>query len=256
VPTLADAAVAGGPAVSSFFQRGLVPALVTNVNDKKHPGEAKVKFSVLGDTIESDWARVATIGGGAERGMSFIPEVNDEVLVGFEGGDVRHPVVLGGLFNGKDASLAGLVGSDGAVEARRIRSRLGHVVELGDGQSPDKKHILLALGGGKPGSDPSHKLRLGQDKVDLAVPSGVPLTIAVGTSSIEMDGNGGVVIKGETITLQAKQAVKIEGLDVTAKAQKSMAVEGGVSVQVKGAATAALEASGTTTVKGSMVMIN
>src|SRR5690606_13076623 len=110
-------------------------------------------------TIESDWARITTIGGGPARGMSFIPEVNDEVLVAFEGGDVRHPVVLGGLFNGKDKALADLVGASGSVDARRITSRLGHVVELGDGGEPATQHVLLGLANG--GSPPDHKLRLG-----------------------------------------------------------------------------------------------
>ena len=50
---------------------------------------------------ESDWARVVQVGMGKEWGNLFLPEVGDEVLVGFEFGDARRPYVIGGLINGK-----------------------------------------------------------------------------------------------------------------------------------------------------------
>ena len=46
------------------------------------------------------WARLATLMGGNNRGSWFIPDVDDEVLVVFEGGDPRRPYVIGGLWNG------------------------------------------------------------------------------------------------------------------------------------------------------------
>ena len=91
---------------SSFRRDGLVVGIVTTVgNSQGSAGDIKVKYSSLGGDVESNWARIVTLGAGAKRGMTFLPEVNDEVIVGFEGGDARRPVILGGVYNGKDVPV-------------------------------------------------------------------------------------------------------------------------------------------------------
>ncbi|MHB1490183.1 phage-related baseplate assembly protein [mine drainage metagenome] len=239
----------GAPASSSFRHDGLVVGLVSAIsNDPESAGRVKVSLPGLDTTIESQWARLAVLGGGAKRGMVFLPEINDEVLVAFEGGDVRRPVVLGGLFGKKDTIPTELVG-DANVEHRRITSRLGHVVELADGTGPSTQHILLALAGNE------ISLRLGKDRADVKLPSGVPLKIVSGESSIELDGNGAITLSGTTIALKGQQKVTIEGMEVTAKATTKFAASG-AQVEVKGEAMATFQASGITAVKGSMVQIN
>lgn len=239
----------GAPVASSFRHDGVVVGLVSAISDDPdNAGRVKVSLPGLDSTIESQWARLAVLGGGAKRGMVFLPEVHDEVLVAFEGGDVRRPVVLGGLFGKKDAIPPELV-ADGAVAHRRLTSRLGHVVELADGTEPSTQHIRLALAGN------AISLRLGKDRADLTLPSGVPLKIVSGESSIELDGNGAITLSGTTIALKGQQSVTIEGMEVTAKATTKFAASG-AQVEVKGEATATLQASGVTAVKGAMVQIN
>ena len=104
VDTLGAAQSAGATPIHRVLQHGgLVVGIVTNTQDKdKGEGRVKLKLPAISGEMETDWARVATPGAGALRGAVFLPEVNDEVLVGFEGGDLRRPVVLGGLYNGKD----------------------------------------------------------------------------------------------------------------------------------------------------------
>lgn len=241
---------AAAPTRSSFTHEGLVVGLVTAIdNDPKKAGRVKVSLPGLDTTIESQWARLAVLGGGASRGMVFVPEVGDEVLVGFEAGDVRRPVVLGGLFGSKDAIPAELVAAGGTVANRRLTSRLGHVVELGDGAGPAAQHIRMALAGG------AESLRLGKDRADLKLPSGVPLKITVGSSFIELDGNGAITLSGTTIALKATQGLTLEGLDVTAKATGKFAASG-TQAELKGSGTTTVESSGMTAVKGSMVAIN
>lgn len=237
------------PVRSSFTHHGLVVGMVTAIeNDPESAGRIKVSLPGLDATIESQWARLAVLGGGASRGMVFLPEVGDEVLVGFEGGDVRRPVVLGGLFGKKDAIPTSLVAS-GAVEHRRLISRLGHVVELSDGSGASTQHIRLALAG------EAVSLRLGKDRADLKLPSGVPLKIESGSSSIELDGNGGITLSGTTIALKATQGLTLEGVEVTAKATAKFAASG-AEAELKGTATTTVQSSGMTAVKGSMVAIN
>ena len=79
---------------------GLVCGVVTNNNDPDNLGRVKVALPWLSPTFETDWARVVQFGLGRQSGALFLPEVGDEVLVGFEFGDARRPYVIGGLING------------------------------------------------------------------------------------------------------------------------------------------------------------
>src|SRR5256886_10389540 len=81
---------------------GLAVGLVTNNDDPDKLGRVKVRFPTLSDSDESTWARVASAGAGAARGMQWLPEVGDEVLVGFELDDKTRPMILGGPWSRKD----------------------------------------------------------------------------------------------------------------------------------------------------------
>lgn len=106
---------------------GVVMAIVTNNDDPDKLGRVKLKFPWLGDGHESDWARLASLGAGKDSGAVFIPEVNDEVLVAFEQGDIRRPYVIGGLWNGVDKPPLGSGLLDhGKVKRRGFVSRKGH----------------------------------------------------------------------------------------------------------------------------------
>ncbi len=113
---------------------GLVIGIVTDNQDPEGWGRVKVKYPWLSSEHASDWARVVAVGAGPERGLEFLPEVNDEVVLGFEMGDIHHPYVLGGLWNGKDAPpmKSGDIISGGRVQQRIIRSRTGHSIVFDD----------------------------------------------------------------------------------------------------------------------------
>src|SRR5439155_18611427 len=68
---------------------GVVIGVVTNNKDEEGRGWVHVRFLWLSEVDESNWARIAAPMAGKERGMYFLPEVNDEVLVAFEHGDMR-----------------------------------------------------------------------------------------------------------------------------------------------------------------------
>jgi phage protein D len=117
-----------------------VVGLVTNNTDPDGMGRVKVKFPWLDDSEESWWARPATPMAGASRGMFFLPEVNDEVLVAFEHGDITRPFILGGLWNGQDAppkTNTEVVGSS-KVNERILKTRAGHTISLDDTEGSEK----------------------------------------------------------------------------------------------------------------------
>ena len=79
---------------------GVGIAIVTNVDDPEKRARIKVKMPWFSENDESDWARLCAPVSGPDRGMLFVPEVGDEVLVAFEHGDMRMPIIVGGLWNG------------------------------------------------------------------------------------------------------------------------------------------------------------
>jgi phage baseplate assembly protein V len=105
--------------------QGMVVGLVTKV-DEQIPGRVKVHFTAFEETHETDWIRIATAMAGNGRGTFFMPQVNDEVLVAFERGDVRFPFVVGFLWNGQDKPPAD------HVRLRRIQSVNGHSISFID----------------------------------------------------------------------------------------------------------------------------
>jgi uncharacterized protein involved in type VI secretion and phage assembly len=101
---------------------GLVIGIVTQVD----VGKIKVNYPWLDENQESDWIRIATAMSGNNRGSCLMPEVKDEVLIGFDQGSTRTPYVVGFLWNGVDAPPS----QD--VRDRRIMSANGHTVRFLD----------------------------------------------------------------------------------------------------------------------------
>ncbi|WP_072622702.1 phage baseplate assembly protein V [Spirulina major] len=124
---------------------GVTIAVVTNVEDDDNLGRVKVKFPWLTDEDESPWARVVTPMAGGDRGFYFLPEVDDEVLVAFEHGDMAFPYILGSLWNGKDKPPE--KNDDGENNKRLIKSRSGHMIIFDD--TEDKEQLIIQDKSGK-----------------------------------------------------------------------------------------------------------
>jgi hypothetical protein len=107
--------------------------VVTDNKDPDNMGRVKVKFPTLNDQ-ESFWARMTTIGGGNNRGFDCLPEINDEVMVAFEHGDIHRPYIIGSVWNGLDAPPEHVDRSvrNGKVELRTFRTRVGHQIQFAD----------------------------------------------------------------------------------------------------------------------------
>lgn len=107
-------------------------AVVGIVVDNKDPDKlarVKVRFPSLPGPDTATWAPMVSLGAGNERGWFFLPEIEDEVLVVFEHGDIRKPLVIGAMWNGKDTPPDT---NGGANERRSFYSREGSKVVFDD----------------------------------------------------------------------------------------------------------------------------
>ncbi|MEQ9363920.1 MAG: phage baseplate assembly protein V [Leptospirales bacterium] len=123
---------------------GVMVGVVTDNQDPDRLGRVKVRLPRLTGEEESAWARVVTFMAGPDMGAVFIPEVDDEVLVAFEQGDVNLPYVIGSLHNGKDN--APYANADGLNKERVIKSKSGHVIRLDDTPGLEKIEIIDKTG--------------------------------------------------------------------------------------------------------------
>jgi uncharacterized protein involved in type VI secretion and phage assembly len=179
---------------------GVAFAIVTNNSDPEGLARVKVALPWLGEAAESDWARVVAPMAGPQRGVYFLPEVDDEVLVAFEQGSPAAPYVLGGLWNGKDKPPES--NSDGKNDRRTITSRSGHVIRLTDTK--------------------------GQEQIEITDSSGNnSIVISTKDNSITVSAKGDITVKaGGALTLQAQGDLAVKGEAVTLEAQADMTIKG------------------------------
>jgi uncharacterized protein involved in type VI secretion and phage assembly len=117
--------------------RGVVLGVVSALDDQ-HRGQVQIEFPAEADeqTVPvRDWARVATLMAGPDRGAWFMPEVGDEVLVAFVNDDAEDPYVIGALWS-EPPGTAASPPKDTAFSQRRLKSKRGHTVTLDDGDGP------------------------------------------------------------------------------------------------------------------------
>lgn len=119
---------------------GVYVGLVTNNHDPLNMGRIKLTFPWMHGDVESNWARMVQPYAGKERGMFFLPEVGDEVLVMFELGEFNQPLVVGGAWNGQDPPPE--PGDPGGENHHKIiETRSGHTLIFSD--EPGAESIQL-----------------------------------------------------------------------------------------------------------------
>lgn len=164
---------------------GVYPALVSDIRDPDGQGRVLVTLPWSPDPDNGRyeaWARVATFMGGNNRGSWFIPDVNDEVLIVFEAGDVRRPYVIGALWNGSDTPPESMDGS-GQNFLKVLRSRNGVKVTLDDTD--------------------------GREQLILETPGGQRMTLKDGPGAVEIVDSNGNSVKLETSGITVNAAAKV-----------------------------------------------
>jgi phage protein D len=222
----------GAGAARNPVLAGLVCGVVTNANDPAGTGRVKVALPWLSPDYESDWARVAQLGAGRRSGALFLPEVGDEVLIGFEFGDARRPYVIGGLLNddAKFEPLSDAVNGSGSIVKRGISSPAGNRLMFNDDLPPGPPGSLPPIASAIALGTKDDKLALNIDQAAGTVtltcnPSPPVSKTPAGSLTIECGGLGSITIKGGAggikiesdgqLELSGKLGVKIESPAIT-----------------------------------------
>ena len=104
-------------------------AIITDNNDPAGLGRVQVKFAWQEEN--TPWIRMTNPHAGSGKGMYFIPEIGEEVLVAFEAGNAEKPFVLGTMYNGNESSSYATSGNDIKI----IQTRSGHIIKFTEDES-------------------------------------------------------------------------------------------------------------------------
>lgn len=195
-------------------------AVVTDNNDQKGLGRIRVKFHWMNDDEKTPWLRITSPHGGGSKGMFFIPEVGEEVIVGFEGDSPAKPYVLGTVYNGNAKTSFSNSGND----VKALQTRSGNLIVLNDNEG--SVHVADAKG---------NDLKIdGSGNINLTSTESIVLTC--GDAKIEMKKDGTINITGKQITTNASdKATMTSGqASFTADGQQNEADMAGMKASVSG----------------------
>lgn len=228
---------------------GVCPAVVTNINDPDKLGRVKVKLLNLDlPDYETDFIRVVTPMSGSGWGMLFFPNVGDEVLVGFCGGDISRAYVLGSLWN-KNFKMPVEIKEDNPI--RMIQTKAGHKLLFDDTDGKEgvtvqtKGELLVKLDDGKNSITIQDKGGKNIVKIDsangtIAIQAEKKVSISAGSTKINMESGGSLLVSS----------------DSSAKIKSSKITVNGDNTEVKGGSSLKLSSGGQTSIKGAAVKIN
>ena len=190
--------------------------IVKSVKDPQHRNRVQVRIyntDGVGDQDAPVWARVVVPFAGGKRGAFFIPDVGDEVVVVYLSGDPRFPIVIGSLWNGKDAAPETLGGSGEAVDRWTITGKAGTRIAIVE-ESASSATIKLSTPGGLVGT-------ITDDNG-----GSIEFTNSLQTS-IKIDSSG-VMINAPTGKVQITAASEVDVAAPTVNVSAAMSVFSGI----------------------------
>ena len=187
---------------------GLQIGIVTDLEDADNKNRVRVKFPLMNTSEEGIWARLAAMDAGDERGAFFLPEKNDEVIVGFLNDDPREAVILGKLHSSKHPAPL-TASNDNHEKGWVTRSKMKVIF------NDDKKSLTIETPAGK-------KIILDEDAGSIQL-------LDEHNNKIEMTDQGIVIESGKDLILKAKNDINIDGTNIANKAKAKFSADGKAS---------------------------
>ena len=189
-------------------------ATVLSNADPEGKGRVRVRMNWQTDGMQTGWVRVMTPDGGSSsdvksnRGFVFIPEVGDQVLLGFRHGDPARPYVMGSLFNGTTGG-GGLEGN----HMKSLTTRSGHTIKLNDSLSSLGITIKDIKG---------NSIHIDSVGDDIIINAKRNITINAGETFTVNCKNANILAE-ESINMNAEESISsISGEDTTIQAGRSL----------------------------------
>jgi len=221
-----------------YPQAGTQRAVVTDNKDPEKLGRVRVQFlwqKEQDESLMTPWIRIAQPHGGDNKGFYFIPEIDEEVMVGFENGNAEKPYVTGTLYHGKQRPGSKHPNDNNDIKA--IRTRNGHTVEIHDAgeggfiriYDNDKENYILTFSTDEKliKLESKGNIELHADK-NVVIDAGENVTINAGKDMICDAGENINETAGTDITTDAGNDISTSaGNNISISADENMTVYAG-----------------------------
>jgi len=229
---------------------GLVTAIVVENNDPQKLNRLKIQYHWQDDGATA-WTRMMTPYAGKDRGIMFLPEIGDEVVVAFENGDPERPIVIGSVWNGKDTAPRDPYRTNDDIdnnEIKRIITKTGNTIEIVDTQGKEAIEIYT------PKKD--CWIQLNNDKKAISLHAEKDILIEAPNGEVRISCKNLVtdVSQDAFATIQGKSTTQVQG-DHTLNVNGGLRQESAQTVTVKGSVINEL-ASGRFAMVGSLIDLN
>ncbi|MEN7551267.1 phage baseplate assembly protein V [Rapidithrix thailandica] len=225
--------------VPNYFDENAVPsceeqyAIVVDNHDPKGMSRIRVRFPWQIDGQLSPWLRVATPYAGKGKGFHVLPEINEEVLVGFENGNAEKPFVIGAMFHGQGKSGFGGKGNHKKGFVTASGNRLEIDDEWGSVTLADSARSRLILDGSNNAAIQSEDLialvletenstwtsaatkLLMKGTGEVLLEGEKVLTLQVGESSIVLQKDGTIILSGNDIIINSNKTINTSSSEET-----------------------------------------
>jgi uncharacterized protein involved in type VI secretion and phage assembly len=257
-------------------------AVVKENQDPEKLGRVRVQFlwqKEQDEELMTPWVRIAQPHGGKNKGFYFIPEIEEEVMVGFENGNAEKPYVIGTLYQGEQKPGENWYNDDNNIKA--IRTRSGHTIEINDADDGgfikiydlDKDNYILTFSTDdkliKLESKGNIELYAENDiimeaKNNINIKAEADMTINVdgdritevkGKDALTVSGDNENTIKGK-MKIEATGDYNLEAMNVKQKSKAALNLEAGSTAELKASASGTVDGGGSLTLKGGTTSIN
>jgi uncharacterized protein involved in type VI secretion and phage assembly len=173
---------------------GLYPAIVTDLLDPDRKGRIQVRFPSFGEAGRGvrAWATLLTPYADDDQGLEILPEIDSQVVVGFEAGDPSRPYIVGSCWNGRAALPEA---AQGANNLRTLKTRSGSVLQFDDTVGAAKVTVSMQSG---------HKLVMDDAMQEITVQhsNGCKIVINV-AGQVSITANATVEVNASAVNLHA-----------------------------------------------------
>ena len=167
---------------------------IGKVTGRMGDGTYELRYLSMGSDAPSAPARMMMPNAGNQRGMYWMPEVGDEVVVAFEGGDSNAPIILGALFN-SESPVPDQARPSNENNVRTIVSRSGHEITLDDSPAAGKVTIKTKQGRSLTLDDTP------PGKVKLETPMGISIEMDDATGTLKLKAPTAIVLESAALQL-------------------------------------------------------
>ncbi len=177
---------------------GVYPAIVTNLVDPDGIGRIEIRFPWLGSDGDSDvraWATLLSPYADDDQGLQTLPEVDSQVVVAFEAGNLRRPYIVGSCWNGVEKLPTSAAAAN---NIRVLKTRSGSVLEFDDSEGAAKITLKMRSG---------HELVLDDSAqtVRLSHSSGHVITFTAG-GAVEIQANSTIELTATALNVHTPVA--------------------------------------------------